>query len=178
MKVLPKKRLEFLSEIFNKEDPHNGGFKKRSQTPDNILILYGCIQKCRIERKKIYVAFVDFRRAFDTVNRYMFYKIFKSGFCGKLINLIKDMYSKTSARVKVTGDLSEYRYLYNEIGVNQGGSGGWADDMIFLSNTKKGLQNHLDKLYQYCSRWHLIVNTMKTKVPKGEGDSFYTIKKT
>ena len=60
-------------------------------------------------------------------------------------------------------------YLNNEYGVNIDGETVishilWADDIILLSNTKKGLQNHLDKLYQYCSTWHLIVNTMETKV--------------
>ena len=53
------------------------------------------------------------------------------------------------------------RYLNNEYGVNIDGETVishilWADDMILLSNMKKGLQNHLNKLYQYCSRFFVF----------------------
>ncbi len=40
----------------------------------------------------------------------------------------------------------------------------WADDLVLFSHTPQGLQDHLNKLYQYCSKWQLIVNNLKTKV--------------
>ena len=40
----------------------------------------------------------------------------------------------------------------------------FADDLVILSESAKGLQNALDKLYEYCSKWGLTVNTDKTKV--------------
>ncbi len=40
----------------------------------------------------------------------------------------------------------------------------WADDLVLFSKTPEGLQDHLNKLYQYCSKWQLIVNNLKTKV--------------
>lgn len=40
----------------------------------------------------------------------------------------------------------------------------YADDIIVLSNTKKGLQNRLDILHTYCIDWCLDVNLSKTKV--------------
>jgi len=39
----------------------------------------------------------------------------------------------------------------------------WADDLVLLSKSKEGLQNCLNKLYDYCSKWNLSVNTDKTK---------------
>lgn len=39
----------------------------------------------------------------------------------------------------------------------------FADDMVLLSETKKGLQKGLDKLYDYCNDWGLSVNVEKTK---------------
>jgi hypothetical protein len=39
----------------------------------------------------------------------------------------------------------------------------WADDLILVSNSPSGLQNSLEKLYDYCSKWQLIVNILKTK---------------
>ena len=40
----------------------------------------------------------------------------------------------------------------------------FADDLVILSESAKGLQNALDKLYEYCTKWGLTVNTGKTKV--------------
>ena len=38
----------------------------------------------------------------------------------------------------------------------------FADDMVIFSNTRKGLQNGLDALYEYCVNWGLTVNVQKT----------------
>ena len=40
----------------------------------------------------------------------------------------------------------------------------YADDIVLISDSHVGLQNLLNSLKQYCSIWHLIVNTAKTKV--------------
>ena len=40
----------------------------------------------------------------------------------------------------------------------------YADDCVILSETGKGLQQGLDLLYDYCTKWRLTVNTDKTKV--------------
>ena len=39
----------------------------------------------------------------------------------------------------------------------------WADDLILLSDSQTGLQNCLNKLNDFCKKWHLPVNTLKTK---------------
>ena len=40
----------------------------------------------------------------------------------------------------------------------------YADDLVLLSPTEKGLQQHLDLLEQYCQNWALTVNPHKSKV--------------
>ena len=40
----------------------------------------------------------------------------------------------------------------------------FADDIILISETSSGLQNSLNKLKLYCEKWHLTVNTNKTKI--------------
>ena len=40
----------------------------------------------------------------------------------------------------------------------------WADDLILVADSKEGLQAQFDGLYQFCSKFQLIVNTLKTKV--------------
>ena len=39
----------------------------------------------------------------------------------------------------------------------------YADDLVILSETKEGLQRSLDSLSQFTQKWHLEVNTKKTK---------------
>jgi hypothetical protein len=40
----------------------------------------------------------------------------------------------------------------------------YADDIILLSTSAKGLQHKLDKLNDYCKDWCLNINTSKTKI--------------
>lgn len=40
----------------------------------------------------------------------------------------------------------------------------YADDMVIFSESISGLQNMLDTLYEYTSKWPLSVNTSKTKI--------------
>ena len=42
----------------------------------------------------------------------------------------------------------------------------YADDIVLISESAKGLQNSIDSLHKFCSKWHLIVNISKTKVMK------------
>ena len=39
----------------------------------------------------------------------------------------------------------------------------YADDLLIVSQSSKGMQKALDLLEEYCHRWQLIVNTNKTK---------------
>ena len=40
----------------------------------------------------------------------------------------------------------------------------YADDITLFSETVDGLQSGLNVLYNYCQKWRLSVNTVKTKV--------------
>ncbi len=190
-------RLEYVDNAFGLEDIFNGGFKKDSRTADNIFVLNGLIDRAKNTNSELYVCFVDFRRAFDCINRkFMFNKLIRQGYSSKTLRLIMNMYNKTKSTVKLNGVLADNPF--DEIlGVAQGGvlspylfksflsdmaklfsaSFGikidemtalcyllWADDLVLFSESAKGLQDHLDKLYSYCSKWHLIVNNLKTKV--------------
>ena len=118
--TMTNNRLIFLTDILDKDDKYNGGFKKGSCTADNIFVLLSLIEKQKALGKPLYISFIDFRRAFDSVNRtLLFHKLIKSGYHGKLITLLKDMYSKTKSRVKIKNLLSDF--LIDSHGVNQGG---------------------------------------------------------
>ena len=40
----------------------------------------------------------------------------------------------------------------------------YADDMLLLSRSEKGLKRSLNILDMYCKKWRLVVNTKKTKI--------------
>ena len=40
----------------------------------------------------------------------------------------------------------------------------YADDLVFLSRSKTGLQNCLNALSLYCDKWKLKINPKKTKI--------------
>ncbi|XP_064867703.1 serine incorporator 5 isoform X2 [Oncorhynchus nerka] len=40
----------------------------------------------------------------------------------------------------------------------------FADDLVLLSSTKEGLQQHLDLLHRFCQTWALTVNLSQTKI--------------
>ena len=40
----------------------------------------------------------------------------------------------------------------------------YADDLILLADSEKGLQKQIDKIEKYCEKWKLEINTKKTKI--------------
>ena len=84
------------------------GFRKKHSTVDHIFTLFAMIQKQLLQHKKLYVAFIDFKKAFDSVVRENLWKILKKrGIQGKMHRSLTSMYNIVKARVRVGGDLSE-----------------------------------------------------------------------
>ena len=124
-----------------RKDKYNGAYSKNSQTTDNAFILNLLIERQLILNKALIVTFVDFSQAFDIMNRAIaFYKIIKSGLHGRVINTLRNLYTKTVFRVKHEGKLSGK--IEQTIGVNQGGN---ASPTIF----KKYLNDMKDYLKEY-----------------------------
>ena len=89
-------------------DPINQlGFRKGAQTSDHLLTLMTLAQKYRTAKKPLFATFVDFRKAFDSVPRQaLFQKLAKLGICGNYFNVLRNMYSNSSAQLKLSGHLS------------------------------------------------------------------------
>ena len=61
------------------------GFRISMGTVANIFILHGVINHLLNENKKLYVAFIDFTKAFDyVITDILWYKLLKYGVRGKL----------------------------------------------------------------------------------------------
>ena len=96
------------------------GFKKGSSTVDAVFVLYMySLIEHFIKHKRLYVAFVDLKKFFDSINRNsLLYKLFKQGFQGKILRVIKSMYENVKSRVKHCGNMSKL-FEYS-LGLRQG----------------------------------------------------------
>ena len=78
------------------------GFTKGRSTVNRIFVLKIIVDKFLTRRKsRFYCLFVDFSNAFDCVNRdYLIYTLIKSGIHGKMLKILRDLYSNVMASVK------------------------------------------------------------------------------
>ena len=188
-------------------EEQNGFRKKRSCQHHIFTLLTIARGQCKMKIKKevsneqtnegLFTAFVDFRKAFDVIDRsLLYYNLKQIGVGGNFIQLIQEIYSKTSSTIQIN-DLFTEEFV-NENGVLQGNNISpslfslyvnnllcelnkspegvridqetkiaalaYADDIVLLANTAKGLQHLMDVVKSWCSRWRMSVNTNKTKV--------------
>jgi hypothetical protein len=95
-------RLENYMAENNLWKRNQSGFMKKHRTEDNLFV-FQAIQQKYVQKsgKKIYAAFVDFQKFFDTINRtYLYYKLLGLNITGKFYSLIKTMYSACEYCVK------------------------------------------------------------------------------
>ena len=66
------------------------------------------MEKSREQRRELYISFIEFTKAFDTVDRQLLFKILaKVGCPSKLICMIKCLYTNVKARLIIDGELSK-----------------------------------------------------------------------
>ena len=95
------------------------GFTPKKSTVDRILALRVLIERRREFRKSFIGAYVDFRKAFDSVHRETLWGLLRfRGIPEELLRLIRALYSGTESAVRHSGETSEY-FLVTE-GVRQG----------------------------------------------------------
>jgi hypothetical protein len=74
--------------------------EKNTLTIDSIFALHFVIELLRLKRKKLYCAFIDFAKAFDTVWRPgLWSKLLKHAVNGNMYKTIINMYSNVNSRV-------------------------------------------------------------------------------
>lgn len=171
--------------------PFQAGFRKGFSTVDQIFILTTLIDS-RL-KQKAYAFFVDFKTAFDHVQRnLLFYKLGQKGLSHKFLNMIKGLYECTTTCIWNGEELSES--FETRYGIKQGCNispllfslfidylkdvlqGGieyaginvkillYADDIVLLSKSPSSLQLMINRLENYCENWGLTVNLSKSKI--------------
>ena len=98
---------------------HMQRFRPNMRISNNVFVLKTLIDKQFDKNEKLYCCFVDFSKAFDTVWRKGLLATLKTfGIHGKMLSVIKDLYSNTNFHVTV-GDCISDKFEIN-LGVKQG----------------------------------------------------------
>ena len=96
------------------------GFRRNYSTVDQIFNLYSIVQKCLNKKgRKLYTAFIDFKKAFDSVrhNKLLDY-IKNQGVRGKFFSSLKAMYNSLVSCIRANCEFSEF--FDCPVGVRQG----------------------------------------------------------
>ncbi|MES9880684.1 MAG: reverse transcriptase family protein [Sedimenticola sp.] len=95
------------------------GFRKLRSCLDHIYTLTTIIRNRKLQNKPTFLCFVDFSKAFDSVNRdCLWYKLMSMGVSGNMLQIIKKLYENVQACVRVNNQLTDWFSV--DAGVRQG----------------------------------------------------------
>ena len=95
------------------------GFRKGYSTTHHVFVLHLIIELYKLVYKRVYCAFIEYRKAFDSINRPLLWqKLVSYNINGKLFNVIRNMYAKAKSCIQKDNLASEY--FQCNVGVRQG----------------------------------------------------------
>ena len=116
------------------------GFRANYSTTDHIFSLNSIIDIYLKHKKKLFCAFVDYAKAFDTINRHaLWVKLIACNINGKLINVIYNMYNNAKSCIKIDNFVSPF--FQSHVGVRQGENLSPLLFAIFLNDLESKLKN-------------------------------------
>jgi len=102
-------RLQGWTEENGLTGEEQAGFRRGYSTIDNIFILHGIVERYLGRKRKMYVAFIDFCKAFDSVNRKLMFAILRrNGINGKMLCILQSMYHSVRSCVKCPCGYTDY----------------------------------------------------------------------
>ena len=95
--------------VDNKLRKEQAGFRRGRSTVEHIFILRNIIEQVAEWQSTLYITFVDFEKAFDSVHRESLWKIMASyGIPDKLIRMVNILYEGSECAVLDEGVESEW----------------------------------------------------------------------
>lgn len=190
MKIVNERILTFIN---SKEIliPEQTGFRKGEECISQAALLTEILKRRSLMKKQTVVCFLDFSKAYDNVpHGGLIQKLSKYGIGGKILQLIKNIYSNPKIKVKL-GDKTSSSYSYKK-GVKQGCplspllfnlyindilaglpavntymdnkkiSGLlFADDTVLIAESHEDMNRSLSIIDEWCSKWKMKINSQK-----------------
>ena len=105
-RILQKKQMEnVLDEIQIREQ---AGFKRGYSTVDRLHTINLLIEKCNEFKRPLCIEYIDYEKAFDTIEHEAIFKALRSiGINETYISILEDIYTDASARVHMDNQVSE-----------------------------------------------------------------------
>lgn len=101
-------RLDGWAEMRGVRAGGQAGFRCGRSTVDNIFVLQHVIESYDAVKAPVYAAFVDFRKAYDQVDRDVLWTVLHGlGVHGKMLESLKNMYQHVRMHVRLDGVLGE-----------------------------------------------------------------------
>lgn len=114
--VLLNKLKPFGDEIVGE---YQGGFRRGKSTVDQIHTVKQVMEKCYEYNQELFMLFVDYKQAYDSINRESLWKAMeKLGVPAKITRMIKACIQYSKCRVKFNGQLS--KTFMTDTGLKQG----------------------------------------------------------
>lgn len=109
-KVFSKILLNRLSRSFDENQPcEQAGFRKNFSTIDHIQVVTQIIEKSNEYNKTLYLCFIDFTKAFDSLNHYAIWEALQQqNIESRYISLLHSIYSKIKSRIKLEREGAEF----------------------------------------------------------------------
>jgi hypothetical protein len=116
--VLNNRLNEFIVS-YNLLGEEQAGFRKNYSTTDHMFNLKCLIDMYLCKKKRLFCAFIDYKKAFDSVDRIaLWQKLLRHGIDGKFLVLVRNMYDQAKSCVKTSGTASEF--FQSNVGLRQG----------------------------------------------------------
>ena len=153
--VLLNNRLNKLSDDFRIIKENQAGLRKHYSTADNIFVIHILFKIPKTYKKKLFCAFIDFEKAFDTVwGEGLWLKLILNNINGTMFNIIVNMYQNIKSHIIYNGNTTDFFKCEN--GVRQGENlshflfSVFLNDITDFLNDKNidGLTSVSDKLHQ------------------------------
>ena len=123
-----------------------GGYRKGHSTTQHIFSLHSLINLYLQKKKKLYCLFVDYRKAYDKIQRNLLWdKLLKLGIQGKIVDVVKNLYIKAKSCVKTQLQGTSDFFSCN-LGLRQGENLSPILFSIFLNDLKTFMSEKLCKI--------------------------------
>ena len=112
-------RLIYYMETMGEFVDEQNGFRRIRSCFDHLFVLTTIVRNRKKNNCPTHVCYIDFTRTFDSINHsLLWYKLYSSGIKGKILNIIKTIYSNTRSAVRVGCVLNDW--FSANAGVRQG----------------------------------------------------------
>ena len=97
------------------------GFRDKCSTAVGIFCYISLYRRFFLKKSKLYCAFINYEKAFDSVNRHVLWgKLIKLGVSCKMIKMLKSTYSNVKSCLRLPNENKYSEFLEVTIGLKQG----------------------------------------------------------